>query len=161
MEKVLPELKEYICVGVDLIVHLPTVPDREKKILLRRLLGLGAGASWQPIKITHAAVELFAKNDFKKPKGLERAHIYHRRDTLTKLIEKVSRGEEWWDWYKKQDYTVLATRAENRDESSFKALAKKDIPKEKGLFRGKRVGYVYGDAEKAFLRTAARDLGFV
>ena len=129
--------------------------------MLESLLSIGAGAGWRPLQITHGALKSFVDNDFKRPKGLERAHQYHRRDTINKLINAQWEGDDWLDWYQDRDYTVLATREENRDESSFKKLAKKDIPPEKSLFRGKRVGYVYGEAEKEFLRNAACELGFV
>ena len=40
--------------------------------------------------------------------------------------------------------------------SSFKASI--EIPLEKNLFLGKRVGFVYGDAEKHFLRNISHKL---
>ena len=154
-------LKEYICSGASLIMKLGELNDQQKSLLLGRLLGLGAGAAWQPIGITHKAVKLFVRNDFKKPKGLERAHIKHRRDTMKKLIERLRNNEEWWDWYKERDYTILATRGENRDEANFDKVPKIQIPKEQMLFKGKRVGFEYGDPEKEFIINAARELKLI
>lgn len=155
------ELKEYICSGVSLIKNSKEFTEKQKFTLLSNLLSLGAGAAWQPIQITHAAIQLFVENDFKKPKGLERAHIYHRRKTMTELVQQNWQGDEWWDWYKERDYTVLATRKENRDEAEFHNVAKILIPKEQNLFWGKRVGFEYGEIEKRFVIDAAKKLKMI
>lgn len=155
------ELKEYICSGFSLIKNSKEFTEKQRITLLSTLLSLGAGAAWQPIQITHAAVQLFVENDFKKPKGLERAHIYHRRETMTELVQRNWQGDEWWDWYKERDYTVLSTRKENRDEAKFHNVAKIKIPKEQNLFRGQRVGFKYGEMEKRFVIDAAKKLGLI
>lgn len=158
-KKIPQELKDYICTGFVLIKNSEEFTYQQKCTLLSSLLSLGAGAAWRPIQITHEAVQLFVNNDFKVPKGLERAHIHHRRETMKELIERNWIGDEWWEWFKERDYTVLSTRKENRDESNFDQVDKIDIPKEQMLFWGKRVGFEYGDLEKEFIRNTARDLG--
>ena len=124
--------------------------------MLASLLSMGAGAGWRPKEITEEALRLFVLNDFKLPKGLERAHWPHsRRETMRELIERDWGDSEWWDWLEDRDYTVLSTRAENRDEKTFEGLLKFSIPLESNLFRGKRVGFVYGESEKRFLKSLA------
>lgn len=156
-----PEIKDYICTGFNLIKNSEEFTFQQKKDLLSSLLSLGAGAGWRPLKITHAAVKLFVENDFKLPKGLERAHFYHRRDTMKELIQRDWEGDEWWEWFKERDYTVLSTRKENRDEKNFHKLKTIDIPNEKMLFWGKRVGFEYGPAEKEFIINNAKKLSLI
>jgi hypothetical protein len=153
--QVSPELKEFICDGVTLIRN-SNYEQSQKVQLLRRLLSLGAGADWQPVEITLGALKLFVKNDFKLPKGLERAHIHSRKETIGKLLEEDKWGRyDWWDWFKGRDYTVLATRSENRNEGGFSALKKFPIPRKLNLFSGKTAGFVYRNEEIKFLRKLA------
>lgn len=154
-----PELRKFICEGF-LIIKNSEYPYRQKSDMLGSLISLGAGSGWRPKEITVGALSLFVESGFRLPKGLERAHIYHRRETIKELIETDWEGDEWWEWLKNRDYTVLATRAENRDEKNFEALKKFSIPLELNLFWGKRVGFEYGEQEKAFLRTLAQQEGF-
>ena len=76
------------------------------------------------------------------------------------IIKEIKKWEndDWWDWYKERDYTILSTREENRKEKDFHKIKKIEIPLEKNLFLGKRVGFVYGDAEKHFLRNISHKL---
>ena len=67
------------------------------------------------------------------------------------LIETQWTDNEWWDWFIERDYTTLATRAENRNESNYKYLTTFKIPLDLDLFRGKRVGFEYGTSEREFL----------
>ena len=102
--------------------------------------------------ISHNALCLFIDNEFKLPRGLERAHEHHRRDTLYELINnKWDSDEEWWSFFYDRDFTVLSTRSENRNEKSFHKLKVYEVPLEKNLFLGKRVGFVYSEKEKEFL----------
>ena len=148
--------KEYICEGFSFIHDSEELNYKQKADMLGQLFSLGAGTGWRPKKITQGAVELFIQNDFKLPKGLERAHEHHRRDTVKILLETKWIADEWWDWYIERDYTTLATRAENRDESNFTNLTTYNIPLEKNLFWGKRVGFEYGKEEKEFLLNLAK-----
>ena len=144
-------LKDYICEGFNLIQSSEELDYKEKVDMLASLLSLGAGTGWRPQSITLGALKLFISNTFKLPKGLERAHKYHRRDTMKILIETQWTDNEWWDWLIERDYTILATRAENRDEKNFKHLITYKIPLDLNLFLGKRVGFKYGTSEREFL----------
>ena len=152
------DLKKFICNGFKLVRNSTDFSEKQKFQLIDRLLSMGAGAGWRPKAISINALKLFIKNDFKKPKGIERAHIHHRRDTLNELLKKKWENDEWWDWYRERDYTILSTREENRKEKDFHKIKIIKIPLEKNLFLGKRVGYVYGDPEKNFLRNISHKL---
>ncbi|MDB9907027.1 hypothetical protein OAD36_03655 [Gammaproteobacteria bacterium] len=157
--KKLPKgLKEYICEGFKFIQQSDELEYKQKVDMLGNLFSLGAGTGWRPKAITLGALKLFIENDFKKPLGLERAHKFHRRDTLKTLIETEWKDDEWWDWYAERDYTTLATREENRNEANFENLITFPIPLELNLFWGARVGFEYGKAEKEFLRNLASQL---
>lgn len=155
-----PELKKFICEGF-LLVKNSDYSYNQKSDLLGSLISMGAGAGWRPKQITIGALKLFVDNSFKRPQGLERAHIHHRRETMKELIESDWNGDEWCDWLKDRDYTVLATRAENRDEKNFENIIKFPIPLELNLFWGKRVGFEYGDQEKAFIKSLAEKHGLI
>ena len=144
-------LKDYICEGFNLLQSSEELEYKQKVLMIEILLSLGAGTGWRPQAITLDALQLFIENAFKLPKGLERAHKYHRRDTYKILIETQWTDNEWWDWFIERDYTTLATRAENRNESNFKYLTTFKIPLDLDLFRGKRVGFEYGTSEREFL----------
>ena len=152
-----PELKKFICKGFLLIKH-SSYDYKQKSDLLGSLISMGAGSGWRPREITIGALNLFIANNFKLPKGLERAHIHHRRDVIRQLIELDWENDEWWDWLKERDYTVLATRSENRDEKNFSNIQKFEIPIDLNLFWGKRVGFEFGDKEKKFIRALAKQL---
>ena len=154
--KKLPQgLREYICQGFKFIQQSDELAYQQKVDMLGNLFSLGAGTGWRPRAITMGALRLFSDNNFKLPKGLERAHKFHRRDTLKTLIETNWEGDEWWDWFIERDYTTLATRKENRNEAEFENLTTFEIPLELNLFWGKRVGFEYGEAEREFLKNLA------
>ena len=85
------DLKKFICNGFELIRNSPDFTEKQKFQLTDRLLSMGAGVGWRPKAISINALKLFVKNDFKKPKGLERAHVHHRRHTLNELLKKVGK----------------------------------------------------------------------
>lgn len=150
------QLKDYIIQGVSLIQNMDDYSERQRIQLLETILSLGAGAAWQPKAITLGALQAYKDNNFEHVRGLERAHIIPRRETLREILYRQYPGTEWWGWYIERDYTVLAKRSENRDEKNFDELFKIEIPISKQLFRGKRVGWVYGEPEKNFLRKIAQ-----
>ena len=80
-------LKDYICEGFNLLQSSEELEYKQKVLMIEILLSLGAGTGWRPQAITLDALQLFIENAFKLPKGLERAHKYHRRDTYKILIE--------------------------------------------------------------------------
>jgi len=158
--QVSPELKKFICDGFILIKN-SKYEKAHKAELLEKLLSLGAGAGWKPVKITIGALKLFVNHDFKLPKGLERAHIYKRKDSIENLLVGEWTDDNWWDWFEERDYTALSTRFEHRDEKNFASVKKFAIPKKLNLFLGKRVRFVYTENEKTFLRKLAAQQGLI
>lgn len=156
-EKVSSQLKDYIIQGVSLVQKLDDYSERQRIQLLETILSLGAGSAWQPKAITFGALQAYKNNNFEHVKGLERAHIIPRRETLKEILYCEYPGTDWWDWYIDRDYTVLAKRSENRDEKNFKKISTIPIPLKLGLFQGKRVGWVYNEPEKKFLQSLARN----
>ena len=157
MWPVTQELKEYIINGFN-IIKKSNYSYKQKSAALNQILSLGAGAGWRPKAITVGAIKLFVANNFKKPKGLERAHEFHRRDTIKILIEKNWENDEWWEWFYDRDFTILSTRNENRDEKNFTKIKKFPIPVELKLFSGMRVGFVYDKKEKLFLQNLVKEI---
>ena len=155
-EKVSSQLKDYIIRGVSLVQKLDDYSERQRVQLLETILSLGAGAAWRPKAITFGALQTYKDNNFEHVRGLERAHIIPRRETLKEILYREYPGTDWWDWYIDRDYTVLAKRSENRDEKSFKKLSTIPIPLKLDLFQGKRVGWVFNEPEKKFLQSLAR-----
>ena len=149
-------IKKYIIEGFNLIKSSNDLTYKDKVDTIGYLFGIGSLVGilpgWRPKAISHNALCLFIDNEFKLPRGLERAHEHHRRDTLYELINnKWDSDEEWWDFFYDRDFTVLSTRSENRNEKTFHKLKVYEVPLEKDLFLGKRVGFVYSEKEKEFL----------
>ena len=90
-----PELKGFICEGFWLIKRSSDYDYKQKVDLLGILFSMGAGTGWRPKQITLNALHLFVDNEFNLPRGLERAHIYHRRDTMKELLERKWENDEW------------------------------------------------------------------
>ena len=149
------EFKNFIVRGFHLVRRSHHLSYPEKAEALDKVLSIGATLGilpgWRPKAITHGALQLFIENNFLLPKGLERAHEFHRRHTIRALLEEHWKHDEWWEYFESRDYTVLSTRSENRREKEFSQIVKYPIPLALNLFRGKRAGFVYGDAEKNFL----------
>lgn len=156
-DRVSGQLKDYIIQGVSLIQNMDDYSERQRIQLLETILSLGAGAAWRPKAITIGALQAYKDNDFGHVKGLERAHITPRRETLKNILYQKYPENDWWDWYIERDYTVLAKRSENRDEKNFEKLSTIPIPLNLELFQGKRVGWVFDEPEKKFLQGLARD----
>ena len=85
-DKVSSELKDYIIEGVSLIQNLDDYSERQRVQLLETILSLGAGAAWQPKAITLGALQAYKDNNFEHVRGLERAHIIPRRETLREIL---------------------------------------------------------------------------
>ena len=60
--------------------------------------------SWIVIGITEAALEKFKENDYKRPKGVNRSHIFQRSETSRIMLQKTDWDiESWWDFYVQRD----------------------------------------------------------
>tara|TARA_B100000900_G_C20548008_1_gene703442 strand:- start:60 stop:554 length:495 start_codon:yes stop_codon:yes gene_type:complete len=154
------DIKNFIISGFNLIKHSADLTYKNKADSISYLFGIGSLVGilpgWRPKAISHNALCLFVENNFKYPRGLERAHEHHRRDTLYELINNDwNSDDEWWNFFYERDFTILSTRSENRDERNFNQVISYAIPLEENLFLGKKVGFVYSEKEKIFLANLA------
>lgn len=155
------EIKKIIIDGFKSIKDKEELTYQMKVDLISTLFGMGSLVGilpgWRPKYISHNALLLFIENNFKFPKGLERAHEFHRRETFSELLNRDwLDDDEWWSFFYERDFTTLSTRKENRDEKNFNLIKKYHIPLDLKLFLPKRVGFFYGDKEKEFLKQLAK-----
>lgn len=114
--------------------------------------------SWRVIGITHAALDLLAAHDFKRPpRQLQRGHRYDRSKTAQALYMERKEPvpiEEFFNYFLRRDKTVIMTNDENqhRPGGSFPAAYIR-IPDRLGLFPcGTLVGWQHRPQEIEFLR---------
>lgn len=72
--------------------------------------------TWRPTHISHTALYEAVHGN---PKNLQRAHgvVGNRKDRYSRTVEALSRNcklfDDWWDFYKEHDATVLITKKEH------------------------------------------------
>lgn len=74
-------------------------------------------SGWRVIGITHAALEKIASEDFRRvPRGVQRAHLFERIETIRMLLEDDTplREEQVFEIWNKRDKTVLGLSSENK-----------------------------------------------
>lgn len=142
------QLKETIFNGFLKLQEMEGVPLYTKHRMLQNLMGMNKN-SWIVIGITEAALEKFKENDYKRPKGVNRSHIFQRSETSRIMLEKTDWDiESWWDFYVQRDECVLATSSENMDKEPD--VVKYVVPR--GLFKTQGFAFTVKNAEKEFLR---------
>lgn len=114
--------------------------------------------SWRVIGITKAALDEFAKNDFKRPsRQLQRGHKYDRSSTAQLLYFDRSEPmplDEFYEFFLERDKTVIMTNAENKHtkNAAFPAYIEIDINAE--LFpSGSLIGWQHRKNEMEFLQS--------
>lgn len=117
--------------------------------------------SWRVIGITHAALEIFAQHDFKRPAGLiQRGHRYDRASTAQALFFDRTVPmplDEFYEFFLDRDQTVLMIKEENKNRPGGKFPRFIRIPRKLQLFPcGTLVGWQHRKAEVEFLRTLYR-----
>ena len=142
------QLKETIFNGFLKLQEMEGVPLYTKHRMLQNLMGMNKN-SWIVIGITEAALEKFKENDYKRPKGVNRSHIFQRSETSRIMLEKTDWDiESWWDFYVQRDECVLATSSENMDKEPD--VVKYAVPS--GLFKTRGFAFTVKNAEKEFLK---------
>jgi len=142
------ELKKTIFNGFLKIQEMEGVPPYTKHRMLQNLMGMNKN-SWIVIGITEAALEKFKENDYKRPKGVNRSHIFQRSETSRIMLQKTDWDiESWWDFHVQRDECVLATSSENMDKEPD--IIKYEVPR--GLFKARGFAFIVSNAEKAFLK---------
>ena len=71
------------------------VPLCIKHRMLHHLMDMDG---WIVIGITEAALKKFIENDFKRPKGINRSHIFQRSKTSQMMLERKDWDtKSWWN----------------------------------------------------------------
>ena len=146
------ELKKTIFNGFLKIQEMEGVPMYTKHRMLQNLMGMRKDG-WRVIGITEAALKKFIENDFERPKGINRSHIFQRSETSKIMIEKLDWDiESWWNFYVERDECILATSSENMDKKPD--VIKHEVPRE--LFKTRGFAFTVKKAEKEFLKSLSR-----
>jgi len=142
------ELQKTIFNGFLKIKEMEGVPLYTKHRMLQNLMGMNKDG-WIIIGITEAALEKFKANDYKRPKGVNRSHIFQRSETSQIMFEKTDWDiESWWNFYVERDECILATSSENMDKEPD--IIKYEVPR--GLFKTRGFAFIVSNAEKEFLK---------
>ena len=107
---------------------------------------------WQVVGITENALDVFASHNFKRVSkmGINRSHIVDRHKTYTRMLEgPLLDLESWWDFYTKNDKTILATSTENKRETFSKIY---EVDENLGLFKSKGFAWAHKEPEVTFLK---------
>ena len=143
------ELKKTVFNGFLKIQEMEGVPMYTKHRMLQNLMGMRKDG-WRVIGITEAALKKFIENDFERPKGINRSHIFQRSETSKIMIEKLDWDiESWWNFYVERDECILATSSENMDKEPD--VIKHEVPR--GLFKTRGFAFTVNNAEKEFLKS--------
>jgi hypothetical protein len=113
---------------------------------------------WQVIGITENALKVFAEHNFQRVSrmGINRSHLVDRVKTYTTMLEgPLMEIDKWWDFYRKNDVTVLATSSENMSNGFSKVY---DIDPAIGLFKSHGFAWQHKDPEINFLRETIENL---
>ena len=111
------------------------------------LIGLLLGApksSWRVVGITPAALELFRVEQFRKrPRGVQRAHLFNRIDTSREILETQSPliEAELFDHWNSRDMTILSLSGENKNIAGIDAIHIENPNGE--LFSNSYIGYSF------------------
>lgn len=127
--------------------------DNDTTRLLTALMG-SKPWSWRVVGITLEALDLFARNDFKRPPRLiQRGHKVNRVTTARQLFDRSAPAvlDEFFRIFLKNDETVLMTAEQNRQKGFPKYTA--IINPDAELFSsGSLVGWQHRQGEIEFLR---------
>ncbi|MBS9718496.1 hypothetical protein ACFFUT_09135 [Pseudohalocynthiibacter aestuariivivens] len=109
---------------------------------------------WRVVGITPSALSLFHDSNFRvRPKGIQRAHIFNRIDTVKELLncDIPVEPEELFRTWELRDKTILCLNKENRRISEHKHFK---IANPNGLhFTNAYIGYSYSpQRDGQFLR---------
>jgi len=114
--------------------------------------------SWRVVGITPAALEVFAKNNFKKvaKMGIHRAHLVDRSETYKHMLNSpMYNCDEWWDFYCKNDRTVFSTVSENMGDVDEESIIWFDA---EGLFLMQGFAWRHTKQESSFLKKLYREV---
>ena len=100
--------------------------------------------SWRSTHISEAAIKKLLSNKGSSISGVQRCHglIDNRLDRLVRTRTLLEGPElpfnEWYEYYRKHDLTILLTKREHKSEKFSKLY---EIPEELQLFRASGFGF--------------------
>ena len=125
------------------------VSQARKRKLISNILEDCYENHWRVIAITKEALNIFKVHGYKKVShmGINRGHIFDRKDTLDAMINiPFQDAEEWWEFFYNRDQTILQTATENM---SGKLSETYEVPP--GLFHTSGFAWKHGTEEIEFL----------
>jgi len=133
--------------------RLPHNPSHRTR-LLTEVFG-GNRWSWWVVGITPSALNRFAENDFKKTKGIVRAHLKSRREIYDYILntDLPLNCEQLFSYLLTEEETVLATKRENSPKVDLRGQYIPLSNSDRLLFQGRYVGWHHGADEQEALRS--------
>lgn len=134
-----------------LLIKKMVSPMPRKIRILSELLGQWS-ESWRIVGVTEEALKVFSNYDYRCPSriGVNRAHINQDRSvTNTFLLSNDINFEEFWDYLKSNDVTVLSTSTENMTNIYSKIF---EIDRNLGLFKSSGFKWKHNKKEVEFLK---------
>ena len=130
------------------------IPTKNKVKILGELMASAYEDHWRVIGVTKEALNVFRAHGFKKVSrmGINRGHIFDRKDTLKYMLDYPFQDvEEWWNFYYDRDKTILMTSTEN---ITGKLSDHYSVPE--GLFHNSGFAWRHGKEEVEFLTELAK-----
>ena len=113
---------------------------------------------WCVTGVTIDALNVFKNADFQKKSkmGVNRSHLVDRNSVYKLMFtNEFDDSDLWWDYYIKNDKTILSTSSENMSKSFSRVIA---IDETLGLFKNSGFAWKHGKNEKAFLQKLYKDI---
>ena len=125
------------------------MPIKKKIRIMGELMASCYDDHWRVVGITREALNVFQAHGYKKvPRmGINRGHVFDRKDTLDAMINiPFQDAEEWWEFFYNRDQTILQTSTENM---TGKLSETYEVPP--GLFHTSGFAWKHGTEEIEFL----------
>lgn len=134
-----------------LLIRKMKVPTSKRYRMLGELLSAHED-HWQVVGITEQALKVFSEHEYKRVSrmGINRSHLVDRVKTFTTMLEgPLMDIDEWWNFYRENDKTILATSSENMSNGFSEVY---DIDPELGLFKSHGFAWKHKEPEINFLK---------
>jgi hypothetical protein len=132
------------------IRNMNAVPLRIKLRMLTEFFSVNPNP-WRVVGITTKALEAFSQHQYKRVSkmGINRSHLVDRKSRDTEMLTTdFLNAAEWWDFYYKNDKTILATSTENMSNT----ISNYHIVDESlGLFKHSGFSWRHTKSETEFL----------
>lgn len=130
------------------IQKIEGIPLSVQQGMLLALTSMLKEYGWPVIGITEAAALRIQENEYKRPKKINRSHIYSRKETSEILFSKEWEFTDFWDFFLKRDCCVLATSKENYSKEPENLW--RQVPK--GMFQSVGFAFRVGKEEASWLK---------